>query len=246
MQSQVTSAVRLTALAAAFVLWSGIARAQFTFLGPLPYLSAADSPFDLIGPGSTFFLEDFEDLNYTPGVVEFVNGFYVGAGGQGASVDADDGAIDGSGANGYSAGYTQYAETTFSAIHSIEFTFDQNALGYLPTAVGLVLTGGGALTGFSATDGHGNSAGISLSGHNFVNSSTSDDRFVAVLNPDGLSTVSFSALTITIPPFTFNFPRADHLQYGKLVPEPSTSLIVMMGLLAILLFTDCSRNTPIR
>src|SRR5690242_6738717 len=40
-----------------------------TFLGPTPYLSRADSPFDLSGLGTTFFLEDFEDhaLN-TPGV----------------------------------------------------------------------------------------------------------------------------------------------------------------------------------
>ena len=44
------------------------ASAETIFFGPTPYLSAADSPFDLSGLGTTFFLEDFEDgeLN-TPG-----------------------------------------------------------------------------------------------------------------------------------------------------------------------------------
>jgi len=35
--------------------------AQVTFLGPTPYLSSADSPFDLSGLGTAYFLEDFED-----------------------------------------------------------------------------------------------------------------------------------------------------------------------------------------
>ena len=41
------------------------------FLGPTPYLSQADSPFDLSELGTTFFLEDFEDgeLN-TPGIFQ--------------------------------------------------------------------------------------------------------------------------------------------------------------------------------
>ena len=33
---------------------------EVTFLGPSPYLSRADSPFDLSVLGTEFFLEDFE------------------------------------------------------------------------------------------------------------------------------------------------------------------------------------------
>ena len=35
--------------------------AEVIVIGPRPYLSAADSPFDMSGLGTTFFLEDFED-----------------------------------------------------------------------------------------------------------------------------------------------------------------------------------------
>ena len=59
-----------------------------------PYLSAADSPFDLFGKGSDFLLEDFEDglLNSLGllgfgGDVRFPSSFT-------DSVDADDGLID--------------------------------------------------------------------------------------------------------------------------------------------------------
>jgi hypothetical protein len=41
-----------------------VARAEVTFLGPTPYLSVADNPFDMSGLGTTFFLEDFEDGSF--------------------------------------------------------------------------------------------------------------------------------------------------------------------------------------
>jgi len=55
---------------AALVFLAPSATAEPIFFGPTPYLSAADSPFDLSGLGTTMFLEDFEDgeLN-TPGIL---------------------------------------------------------------------------------------------------------------------------------------------------------------------------------
>lgn len=84
-------------------------QAAFTFLTPTPYLSAADSPFPVL-TNPTFNLEDFEnDPGCVPGPGVFCGGgkfdapgvnLIHGSTGQGASVDADDGVIDGSGADG--------------------------------------------------------------------------------------------------------------------------------------------------
>ena len=61
------------------------------FIGPLPYLSQADSPFDLSAPGA--YLEDFEDgLLNTPGVAASV-GSVMGPSSNTDSVDGDDGSI---------------------------------------------------------------------------------------------------------------------------------------------------------
>ncbi len=69
------------------------------YYGPIPYTSAADSPFDTNDFG--FCIEDFENLvQDVPGATG--NGSPIGAGGLTDSVDGDDGTIDGSGTNGHS------------------------------------------------------------------------------------------------------------------------------------------------
>jgi len=86
------------------------ANATITLFGPTPYLSAADSPFNLSGRGTTFFLEDFEDgLINTPGlnISQVFGGATVNPPGSLTdSVDADDGVIDGSGTAGHSLLHT--------------------------------------------------------------------------------------------------------------------------------------------
>ncbi len=115
------------------------------YLGPIPYLSQADSPFDLSGLGTTFFLEDFEDgvLN-TPGVTAssdagelIVNGPDLSAFSD--SVDGDDGAIDGSGSQGRALAPVNQVG---SSALGVTFTFDANELGGLPTEAGVVWTDG--------------------------------------------------------------------------------------------------------
>ena len=103
-------------------------------IGPTPYVQLSDSPFD--GMSFDYFhVDDMEDgmLN-TPGVTASVGAPY-GPSSITDSVDEDDGAIDGSGVDGYSF-------FSGSGITGIEFTFDSSALGSYPTHVGIVWTDG--------------------------------------------------------------------------------------------------------
>ena len=70
-----------------------------SFIGPSVYLSFADSPFKTLG--TPVFVEDFEDgaLN-TLGVSTTTPAIFTLASALTDSVDADDGAIDGSGISG--------------------------------------------------------------------------------------------------------------------------------------------------
>src|SRR5262245_50991680 len=72
-----------------------------TFIGPSPYLSTADSPFDLSQLGVDHILEDFEDgqANALGLILNGPDAFVKGPGSTTDSVDADDGAIDGFGLN---------------------------------------------------------------------------------------------------------------------------------------------------
>ncbi len=100
---------------AAFLTVSDTCNAEFMFLPPTPYLSAADSPFPVV-TNPTFNLEDFEnDPGCVPGPGVFCGGgkfdapgvnLIYGSTGLGSSVDADDGIIDGSGADGASGDST--------------------------------------------------------------------------------------------------------------------------------------------
>src|SRR5687767_14985597 len=116
---------------ALFISFAVAAGAHAQYSGPTPYLSAADSPFAATSFGY-FHLEDFEDDTLTPGLTA-LNGIRIGAGPFTDSVDADDGAIDGSGLDGGSY-FSNAATSTF------EFVFDAGVLGALPTHAGLVWT----------------------------------------------------------------------------------------------------------
>ena len=107
---------------------------QAASVGPTPYLSAADSPWNSVS-FSSFFLEDFEDgLLNTPDVSQVGATDVPAAGGQfNDSVDSDDGAIDGFG----TAGRSHY---TTSGTTGITYTFGIATLGRLPTHAGVVWT----------------------------------------------------------------------------------------------------------
>lgn len=194
---------------------SATTNADIIWYGPTPYLSSADSPFDLGSP--SFWLEDFEDgmLN-TPGVTN-INGEVRGPSGLTDSVDGDDGAIDGSGNGGYS--FLQRPGVT-----GVEFVFDASVLGGLPRYVGIVSTDGWVDLPANTVefyDGTGLLLGtlddpVQNSGVN----TTDDDRFLGVFYSGGISRIRISNLG------TGNSGmEVDHLQYGSPVPEPSGLII---------------------
>jgi hypothetical protein len=205
--------------------------AGFTFLGPTPYLSAADSPFDLSGLGTKFFLEDFEDLEAnTPGIREWFAG--VGLGG---SVDADDGVIDANGSQGRSATAGGGSCSAGTCGYNVIFQFNDMTFGKYPTRAGLVVTSGANdLEIFvRVTDALGEVADLDISDHSYTSQSVADDLFFGVVSPVGITEIGvYHALRR--PPFPQNLLKIDHLQYG--VPEPSADLL--LGVFTVVFLTN--------
>lgn len=171
-----------------------------TLIGPLPYLSSADSPFDT--GAATYVLETFEDgLFNTPGVTASGSNQVVGPGGLADSVDSDDGAIDGSGTLGRS--YFHGSGGT-----GITFIFDAAVLGGLPTEVGIVWTDGAGTTSFQAFGEGGVSLGtigpvpIADASHT---GGTSEDRFFGIIHAAGIASIKVTNTSGGI--------EVDHLQF---------------------------------
>jgi len=212
--------------------------AEPIFFGPTPYLSSADSPFDLSGLGTTMFLEDFEDgeLN-TPGILYAdLLPFRPGPFQNVDSVDADDGVIDGSGLRGHSArsnfGVCTDGEPP-NCWSSGGVTFDRDELGWLPTAVGIVWTDGWPTDGvqFAFTNSAGHTVfredRFFLADNNFMGG-TDEDRFFGVIDPNGIAAFHLEAgRGADEPGFSF---EVDHLQYGLFVPEPAASAMMLFAI----------------
>ena len=144
------------------------------FFGPTPYLSAADTP-----PGfasGTMHIEDCEDGTIDPRLLVLTATIFP-PGGITDSVDADDGAIDGSG----TAGYSLFGFPPFE----VEF------MPPLPTSAGLVWTDGGTPTEvtFEAFGADGQSLG-SIGpfpiGDDNNSGGTAEDRFFGVREDAGI------------------------------------------------------------
>lgn len=102
-----------------------------TLFGTTPYRSFAESPFT--DAFDWFRLQDFESgATSIPGVTVSVGPIVLAPGLLTDSVDADDGAIDGSGRGGRSL----YS----NGVQRITFSFDKTFLGQWPTHVGVVVT----------------------------------------------------------------------------------------------------------
>lgn len=202
------------------------------FLGPTPYLSSADSPFDL---SSNFYLEDFEDgeLN-TPGIVGEVR--IRPSLPTVDSVDADDGVIDGFGFDGHSALPRDVFCTGPTCYAVSDFDFNTNAFGRLPNAVGVVWTDGYpddqfVMEIYDSTGQFADRYLLSGLGDPLVGSiegSTAEDRFIGAIYGPGIG-------HLTIMQYgPRGYLEFDHLQYGVLVPEPSAGWLLGICLGAIL------------
>lgn len=220
--------VRVVALVAGALL-AGSVSALAAPIGPTAYLQQSDSPFfGTDFSGGYFYLEDFEDhaLN-TPGVAGVTGGpasitfgptFH-------DSVDADDGAIDGSGLQG---------DSWFFGGASTGFTFNAAALGGLPTHVGIVWTDGpfGTPVSFIAMNADGTAAACSIGpaagfANNSFNGETAEDRFFGCVDAGGIS-------SIQVINQNGGGIEVDHLQYGLAVaappvPEPASVTLLLLG-----------------
>jgi hypothetical protein len=238
---------------------ASLAQAGTVFLGPSPYLSAADSPFDLFGLGTTFFLEDFEDgeLN-TPGISwHGPPGIVLEPGTLTDSVDGDDGVIDGYGNGGHSLlsrAYQIEFSNPPSIYLSVGLDFDADALGFAPTALGFAWTDGPGIGSVAIhlfdNENRLISANIwgvpfhePLGDHGF-DGATMEDRFYGVFEPSGFRRAVITTLTQDASVGSFEL---DHLQYGLIVPEPSgltTSIFLISGaLFCVRCFGERSKST---
>ena len=178
------------------------------FFGPTAYLSRTNSPFLANILAGATYLETFEDGALdTPGVR--ANRGAVSANSD--SVDADDGAIDGSGSGGHS--YYSYGPDG-----PIIFAFDEAVLGGYPTHAGIVWTDGNqnATVTFEAFDYSSNSLGtvVAVVGDDSIWGTTAEDRFFGVTNAAGISAIAISITGGTPVGGYSGGIEVDHLQYG--------------------------------
>jgi hypothetical protein len=236
----------LTTLAAAVAIFCArqdTCRAGFTFLGPAPYLSAADSPFPVDGSNANFYLEDFEDGELdTPGIFQplhpITHASVIQPHGLTDSVDADDGLIDGVGNDGHSLAANAYLVFPIDPPRSwshIRFGFDPILLGFYPNSFGFVWTDGIAsndvLIELFDDDWEllASNKFVGL-GDDFLSGQTAEDRFIGVI-----SSIPFAYVQITSmysgSPYTFEI---DHVQYGWIeVPEPRAASLVLAAFMIL-------------
>lgn len=199
--------------------------------GEEAYRSLADSPFaGIAGDEGQIWLEDFEDgLLNSPGLASVAGGTIREPGPGTDSVDGDgDSQIDGWGTGGSS--FFEYNPEGAC----MEFVFDADALGGLPTFAALVWTDGNAESPvtFEAFDALGASLGSfqATLGDGIHNSSTDADRLLGVEFAGGISAIRISA--------EFGSLEIDHVQYGFAVmvplPAPLGMGLAGLGIVAII------------
>ena len=187
-----------------------------TFTSPLPYTSAADIPAGFYDTGTPTFLEDFEDGSLDGGMTAST-GVVIAPSGITDSVDADDGAIDGSGQAGRSF-------FSGSGAAGITFTFATPV-----TAAGIVWTDGFGTITFEAFGpgmiSLGTVSGMHADGS--ITGTTGEDRFYGVTHDLGILAIKLSN--------TGGGIEVDHVQYGNSgaaapIPVPAAIPLFLSGM----------------
>jgi len=191
------------------VQFGAAAIAAPVFFGPTPYLSTANIPPGFYAGGSPTFLEDFEDGTLDGGLVAS-NGFVItptSFPGFEDSVDADTGAIDGTGngANSWFIGFTSL---------SLTFTFPSPVV-----EAGIVLTDGSNTIDPVTFEAFGPGM-VSLGtitdpafGDTSNKGTTAEDRFFGVKDPAGIIAIKIIGTKV-------GENEVDHVQYGSPVIPP--------------------------
>lgn len=224
-----------------FLLAICAAPALAATIGPLPYHDIRDSPFNLSHLGTDFFVEDFsngiEEFTREPNNYQVAKFLTPGAYATGGYTMARNSIM-------YVFGhYSDYAARIASVRLSIEFEVAE--LGWLPQAVGFVTSNSESLEldvygpdntlleTLSVTSAPLPDPIPPLSGLKNTLEFYRRDRFFGAINPAGISRIDLTAALAT----TF----IDDFQYGKLVPEPTTTLLTFTAVLGILLLQGRSR-----
>ena len=201
MMKQFLSGIPVVVLAA---VAASVGDTAAVLLGPVPYRSFADSPFqgaNLHG----FQNETFEDHMFNlPGVsasAGVITSIRFPGENNLDSVDGD----DGDPTDGVCTGCDSL--WTFPAIIRLTFAPDSN--GHMPTHAGVVWTDGDGTTSFEAFDEAGQSLGAlgpyALADGTF-NNTTEEDRFFAAIHGGGISAIDISNTAGGI--------EIDHIQFG--------------------------------
>jgi hypothetical protein len=217
-----------------------------TTIGPLPYKSIADSPFNLSRLGVDFYLDDFSQgigsatkgppssgnlwstLLMSPGVAITSYGpVFVIDLNQNPELFSP-------------ADYVRYPSQVRPV--NVEFSFDASALGKLPQAVGFLINNNAPITAdFYSADGDvvnqlaappaAPSVAVSGGGLDGAIYQSFRQRFVGATYALGISRISISSPGGTM--------ILDDFQYGQLTPEAASLLMAICGLLGVAAL--CSR-----
>jgi len=198
---------------------AGICRTALSFwdggplLVPSPYKEFPDSPFACATFGTYFHLATFEGDGGLPPGTTGPGSKFPGTGGSSTitdSVDGDDGFPDGAPPDSGATVPCPGCQSWFGG--SMDFQFDEGALGGLPTHAGMVWTddGNNATVTFTAYAGDGGVIatqavpGIGTAG---ISGETDEDRFFGVVFPGGVKRITMS--------HTGGGIEIDHLQIGR-------------------------------
>jgi hypothetical protein len=128
--------------------------------------------------------------------------------------------------------------------YRLEIDFDAPILGYLPTAAGMVLTTPAFAVEFYDRDGNLSELFTNNLPFSADPNDTSDDRFVGATNPAGISKL---VVTDTIGYFeSRQVVTIDHFQYGLLVPEPASWLLLALAAAGLFALRRASERCFVR
>jgi hypothetical protein len=191
--------------------------------GPLPYQALADSPFNHSQLGTSFFVEDFHNgVDYVTHHLEFLDLDYQTV--KFKTPGAYSGAyynIHGS-RGGLMGGFVCTNSIPPSCSSAVDVSFQKDELGFLPQAVGIALDNASLASVFSVDL-------VAIDAENQVIETVSAPSFPVFGIPGAIVAQGYTFLGITHPEGISRIVLGSssifilrEVQYGLLVPEPST------------------------